>query len=318
ARTAAAPSPAQVPQAPVVDVSRPPGRAAARDAVAQAPATSQPEPAASTSSSPRRIIRASDIAGATPYSPSFVPSTGGLVFHSGKQQTALHEASLHADGSVSEVTTLVRDGARSYHVQVSPDGSRIAFDSDRDGTRAVYVAGRDGRQPRRISGAGTALVPSWAPDGSRLAFVRAEPHRPRVWQIWTADLRTGVLQQLTSHRVGQPWGASWFPDGHRVAYSLEDQLIVLDTRSGARQKMPSPVRGRMVRTPAVSPDGARIAFQVHHDGMWMLDLPSGRMTRVLSDRSAQEFAWSPDGRHVAYHSTRGGAWEIWALPVGGP
>jgi hypothetical protein len=266
---------------------------------------------------PRRLVRAADV-GATPYSPSFASSTGSLLFHSGLAQTALHEASLGADGRVAHVRTLVRDGARSYHVQISPDGTRMAFDSDREGERAVYIAERDGSHVRRVSGEGMALVPSWSPDGTRLAFVRADPRRPRVWQLWTMDLRINRMQQHTFHTVGQPWGGSWFPDGRRIAYSLEDTLVILDLASGVRRVYASPVPGRLVRTPAVSPDGSRIAFQVRQSGMWMLDMASGQSVRMLADRSAQEFAWSPDGRSVAYHTARGGAWEIWTVPVSGP
>ena len=279
-------------------------------------AAPQRDAPASMSTVPRRMVRAADV-GATPYSPSFAPSTGSLLFHSGLARTGLHEATLRADGTIAQVRTLVRDGANSYHVQISPDGTQMAFDSDRQGERAVYVASRDGSGMRRVSGEGMALVPSWAPDGTRLAFVRAEPRRPRVWQLWTVDLRTNRLQQHTFHQVGQPWGGSWFPDGRHIAYSLEDRLVLLDMYSGARRVYASPLPGRLVRTPAVSPDGDRIAFQVRQSGMWMLHIASGRTVRVLTDRSAQEFAWSPDGRSVAYHSVRGGAWEIWTVPVSG-
>jgi len=169
--------------------------------------------ATAAAAAPRRLVRAADV-GAAPYSPSFAPPTGWLVFPTGQARTGLHEASLPADGTVDEVRTLVRDGARSYHVQMSPDGTQMAFDSHRDGVRGVYVANRDGSHARRVSGRGTALVPSWSPDGSRLAFVRAEAGRPRVWQLWTVALRTNQLRQHTFHHVGQPWGGSWFPDGH--------------------------------------------------------------------------------------------------------
>jgi Tol biopolymer transport system component len=39
------------------------------------------------------------------------------------------------------VMTLLRDDAANYHAALSPDGDRLAFDSDRDGVRAVYVSG---------------------------------------------------------------------------------------------------------------------------------------------------------------------------------
>ena len=77
----------------------------------------------------------------------------------------------------------------------------------------------------------------------------------------------------------------------------------------------SPRPGRLARTPAVSPDGRRIVFQVHHDGTWLLDVATGAMTRVLADPTAEEFTWAPDGRHIAYHSRRGGTWSVWVMPV---
>jgi Tol biopolymer transport system component len=37
------------------------------------------------------------------------------------------------------------------------------------------------------------------------------------------------------------------------------------------------------------------------------------MSRVLADPSAEEFAWAPDGRTVAFHSRRDGQWGIWLM-----
>jgi Tol biopolymer transport system component len=156
-------------------------------------------------------------------------------------------------------------------------------------------------------------VPSWSPDGQRLAFVRAEPGQPKVWNLWTLDVATGQTRRLTSYRVGQPWGGSWFPDGRRIAYSHEDELVVLDLATGNKRVFKSPVKGRLVRTPAVSPEGSRVVFQVHRRGTWLLDVRTGAMRKVLGDPTAEEYAWAPDGRRVAYHSRGKGNWGIWVL-----
>jgi len=81
--------------------------------------------------------------------------------------------------------------------------------------------------------------------------------------------------------------------------------------TGRRREFDSPVKGQLVRTPAVSPDGSKIVFQVFRRGAWLLDVSSGSMRRVLSDPSAEEFAWAPDGRRIAFHSRRGGQWGIY-------
>jgi Tol biopolymer transport system component len=212
------------------------------------------------------------------------------------------------------VVSLVQDGARNYHVRPSPDGSRITFDSDRDGERGVYIANADGSGVQRVSGPGFAAVPSWSPDGTRLAFVRGEPHgKSRVWNLWMLDLQSNTSVRLTSYRYGQPWGASWFPDGRRLAFSHEDRLTVLDLTTGAKRVFKSPRAGRLVRTPAVSPDGRHVVFQVFRDGAWLLNLNDGSMQRILADPTAEEFAWDATGRRLAFHSRRSGAWSVWIM-----
>jgi Tol biopolymer transport system component len=109
------------------------------------------------------------------------------------------------------------------------------------------------------------------------------------------------------------WGGAWFQDGRRLAYSHEDRLIVVDLVRQRSTTYPSPKRGHLVRTPAVSPDGRWIIFQVFRDGAWLLDLDTGSMSRVLDDASAEEFTWAPDGRRVAFHSRRNGTWGLWIM-----
>ena len=263
---------------------------------------------------PQPAVARVPIEDAVAQSPSFA-TVGSAAFYSGSAATdgALVPADDRGDGSVLRITRVVDDHAKNYHARPSPNGEHIAFDSDRDGERGVYVANVDGSNVRRVSGPGYAAIPSWSPDGTRLAFVRAEQDEAKVWNLWTVDLATGDLHRLTSHRTGQPWGGSWFPDGDRVAYSLDDRLIIHDVGSGREKAYPSPRKGQMVRTPAVSPDGLRVIFQVYRDGAWLLDLSDGSMRKVLADPTAEEYSWSPDGRRVAYHSRRSGQWGVWLM-----
>ena len=260
------------------------------------------------------LVAALDVHRRPVFSPAFASNGSAVFFHSGTTSSG-PSALLAADGRGTElrVMTIVDDGARNYHVQPSPDGSQIAFDSDRDGERGVYVANRDGSNVHRVSGPGYAAVPTWSPDGRRLAMVRAEADRPAVWNLWLLALDTGADMRLTQYKYGETWGASWFRDAKRIAYAHDDRVFIMDIASGHTREFPSPIKGRPVRTPTVSPDGQHIIFQVYRHGAWVLDLADSTMRCVLTDPTAEEFAWSPDGRRVAYHSRRDGQWSIWMM-----
>jgi hypothetical protein len=255
----------------------------------------------------RRVVPADAV-----FSPSFAGDGTSVFFHAESSRGSALERADAAGGEL-RIATIVDDGARNYHVRLSPDGTHVAFDSDRDGVRGVYVADADGRDVRRVSGPGHAAVPTWSPDGRRLAFIRAEPDRPSVWNLWLLDRESGRQQRVTAFRRGQVWSGAWFADGQRIVYSHEDRLMIHDLATSRARDLASPIPGRQVRTPAVSPDGRWIVFQVSRDGAWLFDVERGTMQRVLSDASAEEFAWSPDGRRVAYHSRRSGGWNLWTM-----
>jgi len=298
------------------EASATPGRTEARQTRnADTPSRRNRTPAPAASPAKVTLVRATTDRGGAMFSPAFA-SNGSALFQTGRTGDGQSPLATSSPGDLTgdlHVMTIADDGARNYHVQASPDGTRVAFDSDRDGERGVYIANRDGTNVRRISGAGYAAIPTWSPAGDRVAFVRAEAGRPRVWNLWLLTLDTGDTRRLTSFNYGQTWSASWFPDGRRISYTHDDRLFVQDLDRREMREFATPVRGRLLRTPAVAPDGRHVIFQVAGSGAWLLDLTDGDMRCVLTDPTADEFAWSPDGRRVAFHSRRDNAWGIWFM-----
>jgi dipeptidyl aminopeptidase/acylaminoacyl peptidase len=207
-------------------------------------------------------------------------------------------------GSVLRITSVIEPRANNFHAKPSPDGSQIAFDSDRDGERGVYVSSVDGRHVRRVSGEGFAAIPSWSPDGKTLAFVRAEPSDPDVWNLWTVELASGQTRRLTSYHQGQLWGGSWFPDGRRIAYTHDDRLLVIDRSGGVERVYPSPVKGTPMDFTHPQPIGARF---------YQLDwAPAGYDHNYVINRAGKGLAlaarvYEPKtGRVMEVHTTQPG------------
>jgi TolB protein len=124
---------------------------------------------------------------------------------------AQHELVIvNADGSGQLQLTNNPDGAIHYnHPAVSPDGTRIAFSSQRDVQRDIYVVNIDGTGLTNIvADHNHDDQPVWSPDGTRLTFVRD------AWSLWVMNADGSGLMQLPA-----PRDYSWSPDGTRIYFT---------------------------------------------------------------------------------------------------
>jgi Tol biopolymer transport system component len=117
---------------------------------------------------------------------------------------------VNEDGSdVKRLTPLTWD---SFHAAWSPDGSRIAFVSVRDGNPDVYVMNADGSGELRLTNSPAIDTdPAWSPDGARIAFSSDRNGNHDIY-IMSAD-GSGVTRVTNSPTLDRY--PAWSPDGSR-------------------------------------------------------------------------------------------------------
>src|SRR5215831_9540183 len=114
----------------------------------------------------------------------------------------------------------------------APDGNKIAYTyGDSSRVLQVHVVNANGAKDHAVTHMsaqeGSAQMPSWSPDGKKLAF-QVSQHKTKTGHIWIVDLTTGETQKLAPHADGiLDEVPSWFPDGKRLTFQ--------STRSGTME-----------------------------------------------------------------------------------
>jgi len=98
--------------------------------------------------------------------------------------------------------------------QLSPDGAKIAYMSDRSGTMEIWASDQDGRNPLQLSAIGSAGTPRWSPDGQSIAF---DARTKNGIYIYTVTLKEGVPKLLVGD-TRENICPSWSPDGKWVYF----------------------------------------------------------------------------------------------------
>jgi RHS repeat-associated protein len=133
---------------------------------------------------------------------------------------------MNSDGSGQ--TRLTSDPNDDRAPVWSPDGSKIAFQSLRNGTNyQVYVMNADGSGQTNISNSGANdIQPSWSPDGTKIAFASDRDHSGYP-SVYVMNSNGASQTRLTFDNA--PYGdnqPSWSPDGSRIAFtSTRDSTI---------------------------------------------------------------------------------------------
>ena len=131
---------------------------------------------------------------------------------------------IDADGSNARRLTDT-PGALDRAARWSPDGTRIAFDSNREGNFDVYVMNADGSEVRRITDApGYDALPSFSPDGRSLVYESSPEKAPNGMtppagaDLYVIDLDSGERRRLTQDAEVYDGHGSWSPDGTEIAF----------------------------------------------------------------------------------------------------
>ena len=238
-----------------------------------------------------------------------------------------------ADGSRPDTTELF---SLAHHIArhgedptLSPDRTRVAFVSYRDGNYEIYVMGADGSAPTNITQHDAwDSSPAWSPDGRRIAFVSDRNGDRYNGDIFLMNADGTGVEQLTFEPGNGAGGPVWSPDGSSIAFvSGRDgplAIFAIELASGDIRRISN--NDLSVWSPSWSPDGAWIAYIESQDELdesshvWVM-AADGSEARQLTFGNfwEQSPTWSPDGTHIAFGrivdmETR---YDIYMVPLDG-
>lgn len=232
------------------------------------------------------------------------------------------------------LTQITDEAADDVQPAFSPDGTRLAFASNRSGQWDIWLVDTNGKSPTQITDNPAAdLHPSWSPDGKQLVFCRLQGGEGRG-ELWIVDVDNPAAQRL----IGEGLFPEWSPNGDKIVYqrarargSRAFSIWTIDVRN-QEALYPTEVAGSprlALISPSWSMDGTRIVFAAmlsDQEGLLrggraeicVIDA-DGRGFQRLSSGRGENYSptWSADGR-VYFTSRVPNGEMIWSLKTSSP
>ena len=201
----------------------------------------------------------------------------------------------------------------------SPEGERLAFESDESGNYDIWVAqlGGGGAVNRTVARVEGDEKPRWSPDGSQIAFFSGK-------DVFVMPALGGAPRKVyTPDRLNRIYGVDWSADGAQLAVAFSGtegiHIDIFSLQSEEARSMTLP----RCRDMSWSPEGSYFACvnaQNRRAGRTSLYLfPSiGGEPIAVTNGSSSDWSpsWSPDGRWLFFVSDRGGSMDLWQQRIG--
>ncbi len=208
-------------------------------------------------------------------------------------------------------------------IDLSPDGTEVAFSWNRSGTFEIFSAPLAGDRIFQLTEAGERSVwPRWSPDARQLAFLRDRGGDER-FDIWLVDRDGEHERNLTNEPGVMHRDIAWSPDGTKVAYTANAggetfAIYVIDVTTGAKRALTDGSRTDF--QPRWSPDGALLVFWSRREttptnaDLYVVAASGGEATRLDTrggvDGESTDPQWSPDGTRISFTTDTRGRHEI--------
>jgi Tol biopolymer transport system component len=227
-----------------------------------------------------------------------------LAFTRARWDDNIWSLALSPEGRAAGSPVSLSGSTRSErNARFSPDGTRIAFESQRSGTQEVWVADRDGRNALQLTSfnGGQGGTAAWSPDGKSIAYdLRNEDGRGDIYLI---PARGGAPRRITNHPADD-LVPSWSHDGQSIYFG--------STRSGTSQIWKqSPQGGEPVQVTQhggshgkESVDGRYLYYSRTSSflaSLWRVPVSGGEEVQVLREiAGVLNFAVARDGIYLGF------------------
>lgn len=183
----------------------------------------------------------------------------------------------------------------------SPDGTKIAFQSYRDGSYHIWMINKDGSGLKQVSfGYYDEREPQFSPDGKRMLF---SSDRSGNYDIWELSLVDGTTKQFTTDSADD-FNPAYSPDGGKIAFisSRKEAGLYIKDASNKEQLM-VPAKGTFA-APSWSPDGKYITFNSFSkgkSGLFSVSIADGKLdslSNLTEDVFPFRTAWLSDKEYI--------------------
>jgi TolB protein len=200
----------------------------------------------------------------------------------------------------------------------SPDGKSIAYTSYRRGPPNIFISNiYQGTLEEMTKGPTQAVTPVWSPDGTRIAFSSTRDGNGN-FEIYVANRDGSNVRRLTNHPMADIT-PTWAPSGTQIAFTSDrtgtPQVYIVGADGlGLRQVTRETYADRPTWSPAPYNELAYAAKTGPGFDIKILELATGTVRQLTFGEGTNESpAFAPNGRHVAFSSTRAGKSQIFSV-----